>query len=872
MLRTILAGLRARTARLVLSSMAIALGVALVTGTLVLGDAIKASVRDEFARGARNVDVAVSPVADRSGESTGLPASTVDIVRHVPGVAAADGRTSVPVPMVHADGRAKPAVAVPTPSDPRLRPYDLTSGRDPQRPGEVAVDQRTADTDHLALGGQLTLLDQRNDPHRFTVVGIYQQGASRSETFLADQVVVPPAVLPTLGEQRGYTQIVAVAAPGVDQAQLAGRVTAALGATSVKVQTGADLTAEQLRSLSDSAGGLDTFLLAFALIALVVAAMVIYNTFTILLAQRTREIALLRCVGARRRQVFHSVLAEAVAMGLVASVLGLLGGLGLSALLQWAVGRVDGTITAIRAPLTATTVIAALAVGVLVTVLSAVVPALRATRVPPVTALRTLPEGHDEVRRTGRLRLAFVLLLALAGTGMAALGLAAGRDAGMLITGASTMALLGAVVALGPLIVGPVNRLLGAIPGVLLGVPARLASANATRNPRRTAATTAALMIGVTIVTMVTVVANSAKRSIDDEIDRQFTADFTVTSAISDRTLPPSLVDQLRRTEQVRLVAPEYRGYGVVGRPGTVSDHQNDQQHNGASEDNLTSVSGITGDSLGTLVRPEVVAGRLDRLGGNDIALRDTEARSAGVRVGDQAALRLGSFADDGGAGRPAKGPVTPLRVVAIYHGTGVPGALVDAGAYERIRPGPGGYDRILVKLRDGVGATAGRDAVERATQAVPIAEIDSAAQTKEQLDTEVNKVLALVWALIGLAVVIALFGIANTLTLSVIERTRESALLRALGLTRGQLRLMLVVESVLLGVAGAGMGVLLGSGFAWLLDRSLSTTAEVIHFAMPYDQVGVMLLTAVVAAVLAAVLPARRAARTSVVAALAEA
>lgn len=875
MLRTILAGLRARTARLVLSSLAIALGVALVTGTLVLGDAIKASVQDQFARDARNVDVAVDPTAGGSAdESPSLTPAMLDTVRRVPGVAAADGRNSVPIPLVHANGRAKPAVGVPVPSDPRLRAYDLVSGRDPQRPDEVTVDQRTASADHIPLGGQVTLLDKRNAPHRFTVVGTYQQGASRSLAFLVDQVVLLPSVLPTLGEDRGYHEIVAVAAPGVDQAQLAGRVKAALGAANVRVQTGAQLTEQRLRSVSESAGGFGTFLLVFALIALVVAAMVIYNTFTILLAQRTREIALLRCVGASRPQVFRGVLAEAVAMGLAASVLGLLGGLGLSALMQRAVGALGGTSMTIRTPLAGTTVIAALAVGVLVTVFSAVVPALRATRVPPVTALRALPEGHDEVMRTGRLRVAFVLLLALAGAGLVTLGLAVGKGAGMLLTGSGTMALLGAVVAVGPLLVGPGNRLLGAVPGMLFGVPARLAAANAGRNPRRTAATTAALLIGVTIVTMVTVVANSAKQTVNAEIDRQFPADFTVTSAISDRALPPSLVDELRRSEAVRLAAPEYRGYAVVGRPGATVGYRNTgaNNENGEPEDNTTSVSGITGDSLGALVKPQVVAGRLDRLGGDEIALRDSEAQSVGVKVGDQVPVRLASFTGAGTGRRPAEGPMATLRVVAIYHGSGLAGALVDAGGYQRMQPNTGGYDRILVKLRDGVGAAAGRDAVEHATRAVPIAEIDSAAQNKEQLTTEVNKVLMLVWALIGLAVVIALFGIANTLTLSVIERTRESALLRALGLTRGQLRLMLLVESVLLGVAGAGMGVLVGSGFAWLLDRSLSTKDEVISLAMPFDQVGVMLLTAVVAAMLAAVLPARRAARTSVVAAMADA
>ncbi|RKT56786.1 ABC transporter permease [Saccharothrix australiensis] len=835
MLRTIIAGLKARTARLVLSSVAIALGVAFVTGTLVLGDALNASLRDEFAKGARGVDVSIT-LSGRT-DLKGIAPEDLAKIRQAPGVGGADARTSKPAPLLAANGKAKPAFAFPLADNEELREYDLADGRYPGGPDEIAVDVRTAETAKLSIGKPVTLLGEGEQRREYTLVGTYRQGVGEVSVSGFDHVVLSTEAFAALEPERLPYQVVGFKAEGFTQEQVAENVRKALGGDAYTVQTGEQLTAAALERISSRSFEFTTFLLVFAVIALIVAAMVIYNTFTILVAQRTRELALMRCVGASREQVFRGVLVEALVMGFTASVIGLAGGLGVSALLQKAIGGFlgGGGEVAVRLPVTVTTVLVAFAVGVLVTVLAAVLPARKATRVHPVAALRTQVDSSEEVARTGTLRLLSAALLGVAGVGTTALGLGMeGEELPMIVSGAGTMLLLGAVVVLGPLLVGPVNRVLGVVPKALFGVPAKLAAANAGRNPKRTAATTAALMIGVTIVGMVTVVANSAKQTANEQVEQRLPADYTVTSSVYSRPLPKDLAAQLAALPEVAKVAPTTRLSAEHGQ-----------------------FTGVSRDALGDLFRPKVESGTLDDLRDGTVALNSAYAKEQGLAVGSTTAVETESG-------------TTELKVVALVSGQRLEDGVVTLETSERLEPGLDGYHGIMIKLKP--GAANGRAAVEKVTDASPLAVIDSAAETKAQLNEQLDKVLALVWALIGLAVVIALFGIANTLTLSVLERTRESALLRALGLTRGQLRLMLVVESILMAMMGAAIGLVLGVGFGWVITQSLSSDTLSVAFTVPFGQIGVMLAAAVVAAVLAAALPARRAARTSVVAGMAEA
>ncbi|SDG93912.1 putative ABC transport system permease protein [Lentzea fradiae] len=837
MLKTILAGLRARTARLVLSSVAIALGVAFVTGTLVLGDALEAQTRDNFARNARNVDAAVH-LAEHGPDQDGIPAEVLRKIRDTPGVEGADSRSMGSTALLGGDGKARNALAQPLPTTEKLRDFDLKDGKFPAKADEAAIDVKTAQVAKLKIGDDLKLLDADNAEHVYTIVGTYQQGTSKLSMSGSDHVVLSPDGLSALIPDRRVYEIVAAAAPGVSQQQLVDNITKAIG-TGYRVQTGEQLAQETLAQVGDAATEIRTFLLAFAAISLVVAGMVIYNTFTILVAQRTKELALLRCVGAERGQVFRSVLAEAVFMGLVASVLGILGGLGVSAGLQALVGTVGGMAgddAPIRLPLSWLTVVAGFGVGVVVTVLSAVLPARRATKVAPVAALRSQPDSADDVARTGKIRIAVAALVALAGAGVVAIGVRQEDEmASMALTGGGAMVLLLAALLLGPLYVPLVNRLFGT---VLRGVPAKLASANAGRNPKRTAATTAALMIGVTIVAMVTVVAGSGRETISKKVDDRFPTDYQISSNVYSQPLPKKFVDEIAQVRGVEKVAPEVSAWGESPKL------------------RYADVVGYPSDVIGSLVRPPVAAGTLTGLKDDQIALREKDAKEAGLTLGATVPISGKDF-----------------TIVALINDNSYGAGIVTLPAAEAISKEPlNGYQTMLVKLAPGTDLGTARADLERAIASSPVAVLDSAAEVKAELNGQIDQILLFIWALVGLALVIALFGIANTLTLSVLERTRESALLRALGLTRGQLRQMLVVESILMALIGAVVGVLLGAGFGWLLVEAMSSPELQVSFSIPFGQIGGMLALAVTAAVLAAVLPARRAARSSVVAGMAEA
>ncbi|MFC0111116.1 ABC transporter permease [Kibdelosporangium aridum] len=800
MLRVVLAGLKARTARLILCMIAIALGVTFVTGAMVLADAVKAELRAQAAASVRNVDVMVT------ASSKPLEATALDTIRGLPGVAAADWRDTAPTPIV--EGRTvKSAGATSLPADDQLRPFDLVQGRYPANAAEVAVNERAG----YEVGKQVTLLvNQQQRP--FTVVGKIKPLVTSADLDGGGiQVTLLPEVLPS--DEHG--QIVVRAAPDTSRQALVNAIDSAL--PGAKVQTGVQVAAQLVRETPAGSDGLSDFLTAFAVLASAVAVLVIHNTFTILIAQRSSELALLRCIGAGRRQVFVGVVGEALAMGVLASLLGFLTGLGLSAALQGSLGN------DVYMPIALRTIAAAFAVGVLVTLFAAILPARRATAVSPIAALRALPDG--DVQRTSKKRtVAAVVLLAL-GVLAAIVGVPNGQD-GAAIVGMGILAFLGAVLALGPVLVGPFVRALGGLPRRMFGTTAAIATANADRNPKRTAATTAALTIGLMVVILVTTVTASVEQSTNDSLDKQFVADYSVASAVAGQPLPESLVTRLA---EVATTTPMY------------SSSVNFNPAGGAS------MTGVQGDVVGTLLRPTVVSGSLDRIGPGEIAVSQEFAKQTGLTVGSTVT-----------ADRKV-----PLTVTAIYEATTGPGVdigltMVDLSTVRALETNFRGYDTILVKLKPGVTAAQ----LEQVVATSPLAQMRDIAQLRAQMTESLRDTLAVLWALIGLAVVVALAGIANTLSLSVLERTRESALLRALGLTREGLAGTLIIEAGLMTGVGAILGLVLGIGGAWLIVLTASTAAAPITLTVPVVQIAVLLAAAVLAAPLATLLPARKAAK----------
>ncbi|MER6666998.1 FtsX-like permease family protein [Amycolatopsis japonica] len=805
MLRTVLAGFKARPLRLLLSAIAVTLGVTFVAGSFVLTDSVGAGLRDAVAFATRGVDASIT--AKRGT----LDDTVLAKARQVPGVAAAEGRITVSAPMIGPDGRPRDAAATALSTDGGLRPYDLAEGRFPRDSGEIAMERNSAEG--FILGGPVTVLDETGGRHSLTLVGTFSHptdaGLGGANLVVSQEVVRRLSPTATVGE------IVVRAAPGVGQARLAADLKKSLG---VPVVTGKEAAARLLAETSPNTAGLAKFFTGFAVLAMVVAAMVITNSFTILVAQRARELALLRCVGAGKRQIFGSVLAEAAVVGAVASVAGLFGGLGTAAALQAVAGQ-----ETVYLPLTARTVAAALAIGILVTALAAAIPAWAATRVAPVEALRT-PAGSA---RSGRPRAIVAALLAAAAAGSGTLALQSSVDDGAALAVVAMVALLGATLAAGPLIAGPVVRTLGRL---VPGRAAELGALNADRDPKRTAASAAALTIGLAVVALATTVAAGVEAGRSRGLDEQLAADFTVTSVIMTRPLPATLTDTLAAVPGVTATATRWSFSGDLGEYGGY---------------HLTAVSG-------DLLRPTVLSGRLDRLGPGEIAISKDLAEQTGLAVGDT---------------------VRSLRVVAVYDAVDAPGAdlgfaLVDVTEQRRLDPTGASYDgSVLVKVTDPERA---RPALEQALAATPLAKLSSVGDIKAEEAAPLRATLNLMWALTGLAVLIAFAGIMNTLSLSVLERTRESALLRALGLTRRGLGGALTAESVFVAVLGAVCGLSVGIAAAWLITEVAAGGGEAIVFAPPWGRLGVLVAAAIVAAPLAALVPARRAARGSLVAGLA--
>ncbi len=854
MLRTALADIRYRKARLALSSLAILLGVAFVAGTLVMGASMNQAYFDSFAAGARNVDAAVTPHTSGksyrpgSSEAPSVPASLLGQVAAAPGVRSAAGRLVGQAPLLGGNGKVissgdgLPGLGINIAADPALRGFTVASGHLRTSAGQVAVDKATAADEHFRLGQTVRVVDHTGKVRDFRLTGTIDFGVNR-EFGNATVTAFQAATAFSVTGRPGYDQVVARAAPGVSQTTLTARLAALPGMSGYQVQTGSQLATAEANAAVHFTQQFTTVILVFALIALVVACIVIYNTFTILITQRGRELALLRCVGASRRQVFGGTLLESLIVGLLASAAGVVAGLGLGWGLQRLFAGFGASIPSGSLVLQPSTVIISMAAGLAVTLVAAVIPARSATRVAPVAALGSQQE-QPVSGRIGWLRTAVAVVFAGAGVLLAFTGMQhVSRQSGFLEIAAGGCLCFVAVLAVGPLIAPPVITFFGWLPGRLAGATTRLATANARRNPHRVAATTAALTIGLTLMTVFTVVISSAQASTDAAIAQHYPFDFMVQAGRGGQAVPPRVLGALRSSPALGMVAADY------GQQATV---------NGVK----AGAGAISRSALGISVKPTMVSGSLAAIG----------AGTAGVDSGRLAALHT----HQGGTvtvTTPDAGTET-LRVAAVYNsgGLAMPDVLMSVGDYTRgFRPA--GADAVFINRAGGTSVATARAAVDAATASDPLLVVNTDADYKASLASRVDQVLAIFGTLLGLAVLIALFGISNTLTLSVIERTRESALMRALGLTRNQLRRMLLTEALFMALLAVVIGVGLGSAFGWAMVHAFIKSAggEGV-VSIPFAEIGLFVAVGIVAALLAAVLPARRAARVSVVSAMAEA
>jgi putative ABC transport system permease protein len=844
-------GLAANKIRFLLTAIAVVLGVAFVSGTLVLTATIQKTFDDLFSNIYENTDAVVRAPERLSsdfgtGERPNVPASLLDDVRSAPGVLAADGDVQIQyAQVVGSDGKAvgNPGNGPPTlgfgwhPNSP-LSVFHLVSGHGPNTPDEVAIDRNTADNANVKVGDDITILTTLQ-PKQYRLVGLVKFGN-------ADSLAGASASLFTIAEAQRlanapdqYSQISVRAQEGVSQTQLQRNITQTLrdqGQDHYEVVTGAKITKENQDAIQKQLSFFNIALLIFALIALIVGAVIIYNTFSIVVAQRTREMALLRAIGASQRQVMGQVFGESVVVGVVASAIGVVAGIllaiGLKALLE-AVG-VDLPTTAVVIPPSA--VIAGLLVGTVVTVLSAVVPARQAARVPPVAALRDVA-----VERPPRRVVRFVLGggAMLIGIILLFVGLFSDVDNAIAYVGFGVFLIFVGAFVLGPLFARAASKIISSPLPKLKGMTGALARENAARNPKRTATTATALIIGVALVGFITIFAASAKASIGDAIDSQFNTDFIIqgpgqfTPGIG---LSPKLAQEVKALPEVETSTG--LRVGAFGKEG--------------SRKFLAAVDPIAADKMFDLGNE---AGTLADLAQGGIGVSKKEADNNNWKLGDTVPVTFVKTGDQN------------MKVDYIFKENTFGDYYISLDTYEK------NYtdqldSSIFANLKPGVSAEEGRKAIEAVADPYPNAKVQNNAQFKSDQESQINTIVALIYTLLFLALFIALIGIANTLALSITERTRELGLLRAVGMSRSQVRSSVRWESVIISLLGTINGLAIGLLFGWSVVRALRDQGFT-KFAIAPGQLFVVVIILAVASVGAAIFPARRAAKLDILRAI---
>jgi putative ABC transport system permease protein len=841
MWRTTLKSINAHKRRLIATCSAVLLGVTFLSGTLVLGDTMEEGFGDMFTEANAGIDAQVRSDV-KVGEGDFAERGMVDKAL-VEEIAAVDGVAAV-APNIEGSGRivgsdgdpiggnGPPTIAANWVTDDALNPYDIAEGRAPESPGEVVIDRAAAESGDLQVGDTTEI--RAPDPIEVEVVGVATFGDADSQgpvTFAAFTEAFAEEVL--LAEPGGLDSISVSAEPGVSEADLTRRIDAVLP-DGVESLTGAELTAEQETEIqADFLDFFETTLLVFAGIALVVATFSIYNTFSILVAQRTRESALLRALGASRGQILRSVTVEALAVGLVASAGGILVGMGLASGLLALMEGMGMSMPGSALVLGTGTVVTSVIVGVVVTLVASLVPAVKASRIAPLAALRDVAVDHSGASWfravAGGLVTAAGVLAAVAG--------ATGDE--MSLTGLGALGTLIGMVMLGPVVARPAAAVLGAPQAARSGLSGTLARRNSMRNPRRTASTAAALMVGVAVVSLFTVVAASIKQSIDDTVDEQFAGDLVIMGdGLGTGSLAAGLAPAVAELPEVDIVAEG--GDAPMRIDG---------------EDELATTADPA--AIGSLMDLGVRDGSLADVGVGDVAVSDRYAEDHELSVGDP----LPVVYPDGVA--------EDLTVGAVFTNEDLMGeVMIHADTFAPHTAMPTNFV-AMIRLADGVPEAEGERAVQAVADRFGSPDVQTADEYTDAVAGQVDQMLTIVYVMLLLAIVIALMGIANTLSLSIHERTRELGLLRAVGQTRRQLRAMVRGEAFTVALFGTVGGVGLGLFLGWAVVDALAEEGFTA-FAVPAGQLAVILALGAVVGVIAAVRPARRAARLDVLEAIA--
>jgi putative ABC transport system permease protein len=832
MFRTALRNVLAHKARLLMTVLAVMLGVAFVSGTLVFTDTLSSAFRNQSAKSYDNVAVAVTSYADANDaeQEPGLSQRTVDRIGKLDGVASVTGRVDGFAGVADPDGKLigvgwsnKGANFAPG-KDGKDPAYVFTEGSGPVRDDQIALDKDTAAKGRYEVGEKVRVAT--NGPVReFTLAGVFttDDGAVSAGGSL---VLFDTSVAQALYLKPGYyTNVTVTAAPGADDTRILAAVKPLIP-ESAQAQTGAALADEQAKSIEEAMSGLNQMLLGFAGIALFVGVFLISNTFTMLVAQRTKELALMRAVGASRKQITRSVLAEAGVVGLIASVVGFALGIGLAAGLRSGMAAFGMKVPEGSLVIGTTPLLAALGVGVLITMFAAWLPGRRAAKIPPVAAMSSV----HAIATTKSLvvRNSIGGFLTAAGAALIVAGAAAGSDGRWTIAGGAFLALVGVIVLI-PLLSRPVIALVRPLIVRAFGVSGKLAAQNAVRNPRRTGATASALAIGLTLVTGLSVLGVTVGTALDKMTTDQIKADYMVVMA-GGGDLDKSALTALEKAPGVAAVSPQQAAYLQV-------------------KDEYVSASAITPGDIERVLKVEVVNGSLDTLGKGRIAVAEKTADKQGWKVGDTLPVVFGD---------EKKGSLT---VGAVYKDTEfLSPVLVDTKVVAPHEAKP--YIPQIFVTMDGGQTAANEKALVDALGDNPAINVMDKQDIRDEFGGMINMMLNIMYGLLAMALIIAVLGVVNTLAMSVFERQQEIGMLRAIGLDRRRVKRMVRLEAVVISVFGAVVGIGLGSFLGWAIGQTIKSELPGYALVIPWDRIGIFLVLAALVGVLAAMWPARSAAR----------
>ena len=847
MLKATLKSLMAHKLRLALTALAVVLGVMFMAGTFVLTDTIKHSINGLVNQGTAGKNVVVRGVAPfssggimgsqdaLSGNSRPLvPESLLATVKGVSGVAIADGQAEGTVNIVDAKGKAlgpqrgAPTVAVAWVPDRALSSLVIRSGREPRKAGEVMLDRKTATSHKLAIGDQITVTGNLG-PQPFTLVGTLGYGTQDTIAGAAIAAFETSTAQAIAGKPGYFSEIDIGAAKDVPTDALVTRVGAVMPAHYEAVSA-ATAASDMAASFDSFLSFFNTFLLVFAGISLLVGAFIIFNTFGILVGQRTRELALLRAVGAGRGQVLGSVLGEALITGLVGSALGVGLGIGVAYGLYYLL-KSSLSLSTTSMQILPRTIIISMTAGTVITLVSAVFPALRASRVPPVAAMRDdVVVGESSLRRR-----------AFLGSTVLAVGIAA------LVVGlvGKTLAAVGVgaffvfigVAMLVPLIASPTARLIGAPLPWVQGVSGKLGRANSARNPRRTAATASALMIGIAVVAAIATLVGSLLGSFNGLFDKSFQASYVI-STNTGQPFPAG------PAETAIKAAP-----GVTAMSGFAQA----QFHLKGAGKPLSGIDPVEGPKV---FRIEVTKGSIAPLAQGALLVDETTSTNDHINVGDKLTATFATTGDK----------VFP--VAGVYKDNQFLGPYLVSNAVVAENTNVARDAVVLVKTSSTTAAT--QDGLKKAVAAFPDLKVRTGAQFKADQKKQIKGFLYFVYALLGLSIVIAMFGVINTLALSVLERTREIGLIRSIGMFRRQVRRMIRGEAVVVAILGAILGLVLGIALgAAFVSTIAGTGGAVTQVVIPVATIVEVLVVVFIFAILAALIPAHRASKLDVLKAI---